>query len=330
MQKQPSLTIISVTGHSGYTRGSMFAIHRSYLALQEKIADLRCVLISPDRPEDLPEYIKHISCKTMDYQEYNAFVFMALGQFVDTDFALIVQNDGWVIAPEMWTDEFFQYDYIGAPLPFYLFKGENTGTQFWLDHFYPIPEGMVEPQNGGFSLRSKKLLDAPKLLNLPYEIKVIGATDKEPVRLEFQDNNHTEDVLLSGIYREKLEEYGCRFAPRELAVRFSIEDDRPHVKVCEIHSIQLSITDNLSLGRHFIGDVVLSDWNEVLYRNRWNNSFEDLKRALGQDLTLRGFLNHHYVVRIPEEYSFSHKDVVIRYTINPENQQAVYSIIGAE
>ncbi|MDO4626311.1 MAG: DUF5672 family protein [Pasteurellaceae bacterium] len=148
MQSQPSLTIISVTGHSGYTRGSMFAIHCSYLALKDKIADLRCVLISPERPADLPEQIRHIQCAQMTHKEYNAFSFLALGQFVDTDFALLVQNDGWVLHGDVWTDEFFQYDYIGAPVCHYYDNNEVMSTELWKQNFsIPAPEGMLEMFN---------------------------------------------------------------------------------------------------------------------------------------------------------------------------------------
>ena len=65
---------------------------------------------------------------------------LLLKKYIDTDFCLIIQGDGFVIHPENWTDEFLKYDYIGAP---------------WrnLAHYSFIRVG-----NGGFSLRSKKLL----------------------------------------------------------------------------------------------------------------------------------------------------------------------------
>jgi hypothetical protein len=35
---------------------------------------------------------------------------------VDTEFAILVHEDGFIVNPECWSDEFF-YDYIGAPWP---------------------------------------------------------------------------------------------------------------------------------------------------------------------------------------------------------------------
>lgn len=54
---------------------------------------------------------------------------------VDTDHFLVVQWDGWAIDGTAWTDDFLNYDYIGAP--------------WWYDHH--------NVGNGGFSLRSRDL-----------------------------------------------------------------------------------------------------------------------------------------------------------------------------
>lgn len=66
-------------------------------------------------------------------EDYSEFMITQLDKYVETDYVLIIQYDGFVLNPEAWTDTFFNYDYIGAPT-------------FW---------GMG---NGGFSFRSKKLL----------------------------------------------------------------------------------------------------------------------------------------------------------------------------
>jgi len=60
---------------------------------------------------------------------------------------LLVQPDGFVINPDKWDNQFFEYDYIGAP---------------WeqVPHSYLDPWGKPHRVgNGGFSFRSKKLLD---------------------------------------------------------------------------------------------------------------------------------------------------------------------------
>jgi hypothetical protein len=73
-----------------------------------------------------------------EMQDFCRFLLTGLARHIDTDFALLVQWDGYGIKPEYWTDDFLDYDYIGAPWP---------------------PDGEQRVGNGGFSLRSKKWLE---------------------------------------------------------------------------------------------------------------------------------------------------------------------------
>lgn len=84
--------------------------------------------------------------------------------------------------PAQWDPTFLDYDYIGAPWP----------------HF---PEGM-RVGNGGFSLRSRRLIDACAAI---------------PVSRE------AEDVAICRTHRSALEAQGLRFAPDALARRFAYE-----------------------------------------------------------------------------------------------------------
>lgn len=132
--------------------------------------------------------------------EYSYFMLFELGKHIKTDYALIIQWDGYVLRPEKWTDEFFNYDYIGAPWP------AN-------EHF--TPDGIeIRVGNGGFSFRSKKLLDAFTELGL-----------------EFTDGGKGfshEDGQICNYYRKELEAHGIKFAPVEVAAKFSTE-----IKVAE-------------------------------------------------------------------------------------------------
>ena len=59
-----------------------------------------------------------------------------LWQYFNSEFVLVIQHDGYVLDGNSWSDDFYKYDYIGAP---WLYSdGKNVG-------------------NGGFSLRSKIL-----------------------------------------------------------------------------------------------------------------------------------------------------------------------------
>jgi len=106
-------------------------------------------------------------------------------KYVNTSHILTVQWDGWVTTPDLWTNEFLNYDYIGAPWPWH--------------------EPNVRVGNGGFSLRSKKLLD---LLNTERRLF--------PFQLP-------TDVAICCLYRPQLESFGIKFAPENLAWRFSVE-----------------------------------------------------------------------------------------------------------
>lgn len=121
-----------------------------------------------------------------------------------SDYDLIVQWDGYACNADAWTDDFLEYDYIGAT---------------WDD-------GVVG--NGGFSLRSRKLYDNLIDLNVRY---LYNEFDPEVVG---KDTWHTtnnkggryvpEDVVICRIYRNILENLGMKFAPHSIADRFSIEN----------------------------------------------------------------------------------------------------------
>ena len=49
-------------------------------------------------------------------KEYNNFV-LSLNRYIESDFVLIIQDDGHIVNPKMWLDEYLEYDYIGAPWP---------------------------------------------------------------------------------------------------------------------------------------------------------------------------------------------------------------------
>lgn len=80
---------------------------------------------------DQVKFIKEIDNEI----DYNRFFVEKLNNIIFTDFVLNIQADGFIINPKLWSDNFLNYDYIGAPWPWHRFCG-----------------------NGGFSLRSKKFL----------------------------------------------------------------------------------------------------------------------------------------------------------------------------
>ena len=101
---------------------------------------------------------------------------------------LVIQWDSFILHPELWADDFLQYDYIGAVWP----------------HHLDTPVG-----NGGFSLRSVKLLEA---LESPAITK-----------------SHPEDFCICVDNKITLEnQFGIRFAPTNLAEQFAVERSAWH------------------------------------------------------------------------------------------------------
>ncbi len=135
-------------------------------------------------------------------EEYSLFCIRDLHKYVDTDFVLIIQHDGFILNPKSWTDEFLKYDYIGAPW----FISE------WSTKSFKIPKGKIGEKvvgNGGFCFRSKKLLE---ISNKLFELGKIQKV-------------HPEDVSICVLYKNEFEKENIKFAPTELARKFSIEDE---------------------------------------------------------------------------------------------------------
>jgi hypothetical protein len=108
-------------------------------------------------------------------------------KYVKTDFALMLQLDGYVINPELWDPAFLRFDYIGAP---------------WPAHFEAHDTGRRRVGNDGFCIKSRRLMD--RVARLPWK-------------------DVPSDVLVCCTHRDRLEDEGFRFAPPAIAGRFSVE-----------------------------------------------------------------------------------------------------------
>jgi hypothetical protein len=154
--------------------------------------------------EDLNiEYIEIVKInKINNIDEYSKFMVYELHKYIDTEFALIIQDDGFVVHPEEWRNEFLNYDYIGAPwaIPRDSFSNRD-------------PFGNIQRVgNGGFSLRSKKILELPTKLNLNWK-SYYGF--------------YNEDGFFAVHNKHIFEENGCVFANLDIAKYFSHENPIP-------------------------------------------------------------------------------------------------------
>lgn len=262
---QKTITIVSVTGHQSYAETSVYAIARSYQELQKSLPqeNLKCLLVSPEKPSNCPDYVRHVPCQPFSYFEYNFFMLFSLGQLIDTDFALVVQNDGWVIDGSCWRDEFFEYDFIGAHYPSCVEVKDGKlirhiqDPEFWFEHYEQLPPNIFDHQNGGFSLRSRKLLNAPRELGLSVDVKAPEPIQPPKAKLEWKAIDHFEDVYLTALKRTELEAYGLKFAPWQVATKFSIDYAKLHQR--------FGLDAYNTLGTHSSNDIVLIGMNDIQF-----------------------------------------------------------------
>ena len=129
---------------------------------------------------------------------YSELCIRDLAELCDAPFILIWQWDGFIVNPELWTNEFLKYDYVGAPIASSWWVKEMVKRGI-ANKFGPNPVG-----NGGFSLRSKRFLEESASLSL-CEPKL-----RDP-----------EDFYLCVQRRVELEGKGIRFGHKNLASVFA-------------------------------------------------------------------------------------------------------------
>ena len=198
-------------------------------------------LLSPIKPSNLPIQIEHISIPSIDFLGYSKFMIEDLYRYIDTDYCLVIQADGFVINPQLWNDNFLDYDYIGAPWPHIV--GLNNSPQ----GAFSFDKNRVG--NGGFSLRSKKLLEACSLMKFD-ELTL-------PIK--------SEDMVICHFFYEELQKAGITFAPLDLANQFSIESLIPGLNV------DLSSSFGFH-GKHWLSNSYLTKIAESsMYKNEFTS-----------------------------------------------------------
>lgn len=112
-----------------------------------------------------------------------------INEFVNTDFALFVSRDGFIMNAKGWKDEFLRYDFIGAPWPKRIVAAYRVG-------------------NMGFCLRSKKFMQACAEIAWMY-----------------RPNELASDVFCCQTMRPTLEQKGIKFANIDVAASFAWEEN---------------------------------------------------------------------------------------------------------
>jgi hypothetical protein len=128
--------------------------------------------------------------KEINLYDYSEIVLKQLWPFIQTEHVLIVQWDGMAVNADMWSDEFLKYDYIGS--------------------IWPWPQQGINMGNGGFSLRSRRLIDACR----DTEVKLGGLAGQN------------EDIAICVEHRKLLQDkYNIQYAPAEVARQFAVENE---------------------------------------------------------------------------------------------------------
>ena len=145
------------------------------------------VLIFTDRVEYWPNYRTHRINKIASSIGYSQLMLSEVPRHIETDYFVVAQYDGFILDGAAFSQDFYSFDYIGAP---------------WPEMAYPY----FRVGNGGFSWRSRRL--------------ALAVADM----INFWDMKEPEDIFISRIARVALEmRYGCKFADVELAKTFSSE-----------------------------------------------------------------------------------------------------------
>jgi hypothetical protein len=185
MLKLPDVTLVLIE-----TREHSLAL----LALQdcERQAEFGDTIIFTDKKELFANGHYRRIVETPDWPSkmgWSRCFWQEVAPHLRTSHALHIQWDSWIVDPEMWRDEYLEYDFVGAP--WWYNDGLNVG-------------------NGGFCLRSTRL-----------------ARFLRKNRAQFPCITDLDDDLLCRKYRPTLEAAGFEWAPEKLAWDFSFETQRP-------------------------------------------------------------------------------------------------------
>ena len=187
--------------------------------------------------------------------EYSRFIIKELNSFIETEFCLVTQGDGFIINPQLWSEEFLNYDYIGAP---WRNQSHLVNSQGQTVDILDLNKNRVG--NGGFSLRSKKLLEVCSKLDFDHT----------------KTSSLSEDLIICQYFYEWFKDQGIKFAPLEVAIKFSFEQT-----IEEIENFSWENTFGFHGKLHVISvlNKLSQDWYRYFNSEKYQNSklINDLK-----------------------------------------------------
>lgn len=282
------ITIVHIDGRESECKYGQLAIIES----MKQLPGSRGLLLTPNKPNDLHSDIEHQAIPKLGYQEYSLFVVYALHQFIQTEFVIIVQEDGWVVNGNAWKEEFTEYDFIGAPIHIARVTNEDGRSQTY--HGFEWTQFIGNHKiknvlNGGFSLRSKKFLEAPARFQIPYVIPAPIGLGSFPKVLRWSDEGNQEDVQVFLYMRDSLERVGIKFPSIDIAKHFSFEHLTP-----KIHD---GVDLNNVLGHHASLRSLKED--KLI---QYSASFRDVANIYGEDRVIDMLSNRGYSFSFESRY----------------------------
>lgn len=193
-RKLPRVDLISINCVNPYDS----AVAINYC---QKFFEFGKSILITDQDVDVHNIELHLINKLNTIEEYSNYI-LKLIDHTDNDYVMMVQDDGHILNPELWDDEYLQYDYIGAPWP-----SEESWIDLQLQEQQPYMRKNFKFNrvgNGGFCIRSKKFLEFSS-------------------QYKSCDGLGEDTFLCTRKYDEAIE-YGIKFAPFDLAVKFAYEN----------------------------------------------------------------------------------------------------------
>lgn len=177
---------------------------RSLFALEQckRFVDFADVKFLTSFDSDYEHAVKIPQVVRNSTRSYSEFVYLHLNEYVDTDYVMICQWDSWIIDPRRFTKAFFDFDYVGSPC-------------CW--NGYQNPRHVTRGGNGGFSLRSKRLLE--------------WSVGHEWIFRLFENDEiyGYEDYMYSVMLIDVLRNEGFSVSDREISARWGVQGGATHM-----------------------------------------------------------------------------------------------------
>ena len=164
------------------------------------------LLVSHRDPLGADKFYRHVPIAPFGTAgDWGRFVVFELHKHIHSNHIILVHDDGFIVNPEQWSEEFRNYDFIGAPFPL------PRDSFSYRDSF-----GNIIRVGNSVSLRSKRLLKLPAEIGLRWD--------------DADGGYFHEDGFLCGQHRHTLQAHGIVYPPLDIACRFSRETPLPEHK----------------------------------------------------------------------------------------------------